>query len=407
MVAYRNKDLEASLNYLRAASEIAGENLELLETADGVKEFSSQFSSIFATLARTETAYGSRAEGYKSILESARILKLSIEQWPNNLHLKKNLGLLQINLSYYEEAGTETQTQLNEGIQIFESVVKDFPSDSYSMEVLTYGYNAAIDLMFKMRDSAPEEAISFEEGLAILAKADALVELGLLETDDGCDRYLSLLRRKAKILERMAKNEMARDTALEAADIASKFANSKSATQRNRIPATYQNLAYFELQLGNREGFFEATEKIKKFCGMEQLKSNVSVANRAKQQEHFAWALKHECDELARLGKFNEAIERARQHYDLIFLSGEYKGHNRYRTSAQLVSEVLAMWKQTDANAISTEQYQKGVLTAIRWLEIGVENDVRLTANWIRKSEWDPLRDHERFALIAAGVTND
>ena len=404
-VAIRTRDLDAAQDDSDRACSLAGELIEEMGNPLHAKAYALQVANTFANRARVAVLKGLDEKASESSATAIRFLKLYLEQNPENVSAQKNLALQQQMVALYtENPGAKEKELLEQSTRQFKSIVEQFPSDMYSKEALAGSYLASISLMEKMQRSAPDEAMTTEKAFQRLQEIDALVEQGLLTTDDGRGKYLSSLHAKCRLFLDLGRVELARAAAVKAVETVKEFdmQNASVYLMRRWCVKTYQNLARCELALGNPKGVVSATTEIRKLIAEESDRTDSTGDFHKNRADDLAWALSHESRQLAKLGQFEKAVERARQHYATVFTSGIYQGHTRYRSSARLLSGVLAKW--SEAGGTNLEGYQQAKSDAYRWLETGMDNGFFPTSTALEKSSMDPLRDDERFDAIVERV---
>ena len=399
MLKYRVNELDESLGYLEAAQDLVEDRRAMLEDPDGFKVLAGPFANVYATLARTQSRMDMRQEAWQTSLKSLEIMKPCLERFPESTELQKNMGLLQMNMAQWTpQPGADEKRQLDEGIEVYESILEKYPTDNYAREVLAYGYSSTITLMQRMKNSAPDQAISPDEGLANLDKLNQLVEQGLLETDYGRTRYLTSLGKKTELLLKLERNDLAFAAALEAVEVAAEFENAPGENHRDYILTAWDDLLKCQQAMSDREGLVHTVAEIKKFVASEKERTDSNSTFLDKQHTTLAKALWTGSETLAELGRFDEAVSHVHQHFDTNFVSGKHEGHRRYRSSARLMSIILASWRESQTDL--PESYQRAKDDAIQWLELGIENEVYPSTSLLGKSSWEPLRDDARFKAI-------
>ena len=399
MLKYRANELDESLAYLEAAQDLVEDRRFLLEDPDGFKVLAGPFANVYATLARTQNRMDMQQGAWQTSLKSLEIMKPCLERFPESTEIQKSMGLLQMNMAQWTpQPGADEKRQLDEGIEVYESILEKYPSDNYAREVLAYGYSSTAMLMQRMQNSAPDQAISPEEGLANLDKLNQLVEQGLLETDYGRTRYLASLGKKTELLLKLERNDLAFVAALEAVEVAAKFENAPGEHHRDYILTAYMDLLECQLAMSDREGVVGTVADIRIFVASEKERTDSGSAFLNKQHTALAKALWTGSETLAELGRFDEAVSHVHQHFNTNFVSGKHEGHRRYRSSAWLMSIVLASWR--DSQTDLPKSYQRAKDNAIEWLELGIENEVYPSTSLLGESFWEPLKDDARFKAI-------
>lgn len=401
-VFVRMNELDTAMDYSRKACVLAEPYLSRMTKPGFVNRLAYQLATVYANKARVFSMAGQKDQAAAStktaieLLHSYRPDNQNIESKTKSLALQKMIAA-----QYATSPGSAEKSLLDEAVKEFESIVEKYPSDIYSKEVLTAAYVASVTLMEKMKKSSPGHAISTTEALINLDKIDKLAEQGLLNTFDGRSRFLSAVKKKVELLLELDQYDLAYAAAARAVDTVESFKHAESSSERVRDTAlgAWLDLAKCQLAKNDLGDFLATVKKIKRFIKAENQVAVSKPSSMTERRGHrLAWALRHESRALAELGQYDEAIDLVRQHYLLIFPSGKYEGHARYRSSAECMGIVLGLW--AESGGTTEESFVQAKTDAIQWLDIGMQNGIYLTEKMCRKKAFDPFRSDERFISI-------
>ena len=254
--------------------------------------------------------------------------------------------------------------------------------------------------MYKMRESNPEEALTATAALAMLDKISDLVDLGLLKTENGRFRYLYAMDAKVDLLLEIENPELAHETALEAVEFSCNFENEKVDHLKwsgLRLKAL-KDLVKSKIAMGDASGVVETTKQIRDLLSEDgDISGTQPEANRNRERT-LLWALEKEIDQLAKLGRFEEAIDQIHQRWKIVFISPPFAGQRRYYSGALQMAQTLALW--TESENFSSDDYEVAKTEAIEWLELAFKNKHTTNGDLLDDEVWNPFRESEKFLEI-------
>jgi hypothetical protein len=159
--------------------------------------------------------------------------------------------------------------------------------------------------------------------------------------------------------------------------------------------------------LGDSAAIIRAGQQLRALLDSEDEKYGPDHDSTWKRIRHTSrlWILSVEPVHLAKLGRFDDAVELIRKRKDTFFVSGEFADQPRFRSAAKDYADAISIFRESEE--FSKARFDAAADEMLDWLELAVESGQLKSAKYLARNTWDLFRENQRFESVLKDLQKD